>query len=117
MERKEGDYVVSATNTSGEKLSKIKVVILDKPNFPESLKISKENIGWNAPALDGGAAITNYIVEKRETSRPTWVMVSSSVMTTDFTFFKVPQRNAATSQHCNGLLRRPQVQGTKLKNK
>ena len=89
-----GNFVISAKNTSGEKIQKIKVVVLDKPGTPENIKISKVfatklNISWDAPVLDGGSAISNYVLEKRETSRPTWVFVSSSIMGTEFTVPKL----------------------------
>ena len=89
-----GNFVISAKNTSGEKVQKIKVVVLDKPGTPENIKIAKVfatklNISWDAPALDGGSAISNYVLEKRETSRPTWVIVSSSIMGTEFTVPKL----------------------------
>lgn len=61
------DYVISAKNSFGEKVLKIKVVVFDKPGAPENVKISKVfansiNISWKAPVLDGGANISNYVL-------------------------------------------------------
>lgn len=36
-------------------------------------------MSWEPPLKDGGAPITNYIVDKRETSRANWAQVSSKV--------------------------------------
>ena len=43
--------------------------------FATGLKVT-----WVAPLNDGGSPITNYIVDKRETSRANWAQVSSKVM-------------------------------------
>lgn len=42
--------------------------------FATSIKMS-----WEPPLKDGGAAITNYIVDKRETSRANWAQVSTKI--------------------------------------
>lgn len=36
-------------------------------------------LSWEPPLKDGGAPISNYIVDKRETSRANWAQVSSKV--------------------------------------
>lgn len=36
-------------------------------------------MSWEPPLKDGGAPISNYIVDKRETSRANWAQVSSKV--------------------------------------
>lgn len=36
-------------------------------------------MSWEPPLKDGGAAINNYIVDKRETSRANWAQVSSKI--------------------------------------
>lgn len=46
------------------------------------------DISWNPPLDDGGSAITNYIVEKRDTNREIWMTVTSS---TTKTTCKVPK--------------------------
>lgn len=40
----------------------------------ETIKLS-----WVPPASDGGSPITNYIVDKRETSRAEWAQVSAKI--------------------------------------
>lgn len=54
---------------------------LDKPGpVQEPIQISgitaeKCKLSWSQPLQDGGSTITNYIVEKRETSRLLWTSV------------------------------------------
>uniref|UniRef100_A0A4W4EEQ9 Titin n=1 Tax=Electrophorus electricus TaxID=8005 RepID=A0A4W4EEQ9_ELEEL len=75
-----GKYTVFAENSSGVKSATISVKVLDTPSAPNNLKvqeITKESVtlSWEPPALDGGAKIKNYIVEKRETTRKTFSAV------------------------------------------
>lgn len=56
----------------------------DKPGPPASVKISKVfadrvKLRWEPPVADGGSEITNYIIEKRETSRGNWALVTSNI--------------------------------------
>lgn len=43
-------------------------------------------MSWTAPLADGGSPITNYIVDKRESSRANWAQVSAKISrdTTEF---------------------------------
>lgn len=34
---------------------------------------------WEPPLADGGSEITNYIIEKRETSRANWALVTANI--------------------------------------
>lgn len=36
-------------------------------------------MSWTAPLSDGGSPITNYVVDKRETSRANWAQVSAKI--------------------------------------
>lgn len=56
----------------------------DKPGPPASVKITKVfadrvKLRWEPPHADGGSEITNYIIEKRETSRANWALVTSNI--------------------------------------
>lgn len=56
----------------------------DKPGPPASVKITnmytdRAMLSWEPPLEDGGSDITNYIVDKRETSRPNWAQVTANV--------------------------------------
>lgn len=56
----------------------------DVPGPPASCKYvevlaTSIKLSWQPPVKDGGAAISNYIVDKRETSRANWAQVSSKI--------------------------------------
>lgn len=57
----------------------------DKPGPPDGeiqfKKVTADNITimWSPPADEGGAMVTHYIVEKRETSRVMWSIVSEKL--------------------------------------
>lgn len=59
---------------------------LDKPGPPageiQFKKVTADNITimWSPPADEGGAMVTHYIVEKRETSRVMWSIVSEKLV-------------------------------------
>lgn len=58
----------------------------DKPGPPDGhiqfKKVTADNITimWSPPADEGGAMVTHYIVEKRETSRVMWSIVSEKLV-------------------------------------
>eukprot|EP00061_Rhincodon_typus_P019022 g48455.t1 len=59
----------------------------DKPGPPASIKVTniysdRVTLKWEPPLEDGGAEITNYIVDKRETSRPNWAQVTANLQIT-----------------------------------
>uniref|UniRef100_A0A8C1GY96 Titin n=1 Tax=Cyprinus carpio TaxID=7962 RepID=A0A8C1GY96_CYPCA len=76
-----GKYDLTLENAAGKKTASVVVRILDSPGPPLNLKpkaIDKESITleWEMPLIDGGAKITNYIIEKRESTRKVEVPVS-----------------------------------------
>lgn len=67
-------------------LQEFSSLCLDKPGPPDGeiqfKKVTADNITimWSPPADEGGAMVTHYIVEKRETSRVMWSMVSEKLV-------------------------------------
>lgn len=56
----------------------------DVPGAPASAKYievcaTSIKMSWEPPLKDGGAAISNYIVDKRETSRANWAQVCAKI--------------------------------------
>lgn len=43
----------------------------------ESILADKMTISWLPPLDDGGSKITNYVIEKKEANRRTWVPVTN----------------------------------------
>lgn len=74
-----GEYVVTATNTSGKDSVTIDVVVTDKPTAPEGpLEISdvhKEGckLKWKRPLDDGGTPLEYYQVEKLDPDSGCWI--------------------------------------------
>lgn len=55
----------------------------DKPGPPRNLEVSEVRkdscyLTWKEPEDNGGSAITNYVVEKKDVSSAQWVPISSS---------------------------------------
>uniref|UniRef100_H2YLF1 Titin n=1 Tax=Ciona savignyi TaxID=51511 RepID=H2YLF1_CIOSA len=94
-----GKYTLTASNAKGSKSANINVRVLDVPGMPEgpakfsNVLADRLKLIWNPPLEDGGAAITNYVIERRETSRPTWAMVSGSAQGTELTVQKLIQNH------------------------
>lgn len=79
-----GQYTINLKNFVGEFNHTITAKVLDCPGPPENIKVDKitantAKLYWKAPADDGGAIVTHYILEKRETSRLAWTVVAEGV--------------------------------------
>ncbi|RWS00286.1 twitchin-like protein, partial [Dinothrombium tinctorium] len=78
-----GPYTVMLKNPSGFDTIKCNVTVLDRPSPPSDVKAedvdaSSLTLKWSPPKDDGGAEITNYVVEKREPGQE-WTKVNSFV--------------------------------------
>lgn len=57
------------------------------------MSAEKCSIQWGRPAEDGGAQITHYVVEKRETTRLSWVSVHDCMEHTSCTVPRLVANN------------------------
>uniref|UniRef100_A0A8C5R4A9 Titin n=1 Tax=Leptobrachium leishanense TaxID=445787 RepID=A0A8C5R4A9_9ANUR len=96
-----GKYNLTLENNSGSKSAFVNVRVLDSPSAPVNLiikEIKKDSVtlSWEPPLIDGGAKITNYIVEKRESTRKAFATVTNNSLTEDQRYeFRVIARNSA----------------------
>lgn len=80
-----GRYDITASNSSGTTKSFLNIVVLDRPSVPlgpvELFDVTEDSVSlkWLPPTYDGGSPITNYIIQKRETTTANWMDVSSAV--------------------------------------
>lgn len=75
-----GQYRLQLKNPSGFDTATINVRVLDRPSPPENLRADEFagdalTLFWNPPKDNGGADITNYVVEKREVRTTAWQKV------------------------------------------
>ncbi len=79
-----GTYVITASNESGTDTADVHVTVLDRPENPRGpLKITDINnhgcdLAWNPPGDDGGAEVTQYLVEKQDAATGRWTTVGES---------------------------------------
>lgn len=80
-----GRYDITASNSGGTTKSFVNIVVLDRPSAPlgpvELYDVTEDSVSlkWLPPAYEGGSPITNYIIQKRETTTANWIDVSSAV--------------------------------------
>merc|ERR1711893_485573 len=79
-----GVYKVHAENEHGEEFKNVTIQVLDRPNLPQSVELvditkTSMTLLWKPPTDNGGAEITNYIVERREVGRNVWSKLSTTI--------------------------------------
>ncbi|XP_048094834.1 titin-like [Alosa alosa] len=84
----DGMYNISVANSLGQADASIEVITFDKPGPPtgpvrlEDISIESVTLSWDPPVYTGGCPISNYVVEKRDTTTTNWVTVSATVART-----------------------------------
>uniref|UniRef100_A0A183D9J5 Fibronectin type-III domain-containing protein n=1 Tax=Gongylonema pulchrum TaxID=637853 RepID=A0A183D9J5_9BILA len=78
-----GQYRVVIENDIGSDSGTIALTVADKPDPPrfpivENILDEAVILSWKPPELDGGAMITNYIVERREAAGGQWEQCAKS---------------------------------------
>ncbi|XP_021713428.1 twitchin isoform X4 [Aedes aegypti] len=78
-----GTYTITIENELGQDTADIKIQISDCPDKPRNLTVDQigldhVTLSWLPPSWDGGASITNYIVEKREVPLSTWIRAGTT---------------------------------------
>uniref|UniRef100_A0A668AG62 Titin n=1 Tax=Myripristis murdjan TaxID=586833 RepID=A0A668AG62_9TELE len=91
-----GKYSLTLENASGTKSAIVAVRILDTPSAPQNFavkEVKKDSVtlAWDVPLTDGGAKITNYIVEKRESVRKAYTTVTSNCTANSFKIEELPE--------------------------
>uniref|UniRef100_A0A3Q4N6T3 Titin n=1 Tax=Neolamprologus brichardi TaxID=32507 RepID=A0A3Q4N6T3_NEOBR len=77
-----GMYSINVANSAGKKDTTIEVIVLDKPGPPcgpvrfDEITTQSVTISWDPPKHNGGCQISNYVVQKRDTTTTTWENVS-----------------------------------------
>ncbi|KAI6239674.1 hypothetical protein M3Y99_00559700 [Aphelenchoides fujianensis] len=81
-----GEYQCTIHNAAGTDQGVVKVTVSDRPDPPrfplvENVLDEAVVLSWKPPALDGGALVTRYLVEKREGGSGTWTSCAQSRFT------------------------------------
>uniref|UniRef100_A0A4W3JJS8 Titin n=1 Tax=Callorhinchus milii TaxID=7868 RepID=A0A4W3JJS8_CALMI len=90
-----GMYAIAVSNIVGQKTASFEVITLDKPGPPsgpvkfDAVSAESITIAWEPPAFTGGCQISNYAVEKRDTTTTTWELVSATVARTTLKITKL----------------------------
>uniref|UniRef100_A0A8C4S4S7 Titin n=1 Tax=Erpetoichthys calabaricus TaxID=27687 RepID=A0A8C4S4S7_ERPCA len=90
-----GVYSITVSNVVGQKVATIDVITLDKPGPPtgpvkfDEISAESITISWEPPKYTGGCQISNYIVQKRDTTTTNWEIVSATVARTTLKVMKL----------------------------
>uniref|UniRef100_A0A3Q3BI64 Titin n=1 Tax=Kryptolebias marmoratus TaxID=37003 RepID=A0A3Q3BI64_KRYMA len=90
-----GHFVLKLVNVGGIKMIPVNVKVLDRPGPPDGplevkgVTAEKCYLHWNHPSHDGGASISHYIIEKRETSRLSWTVVEPKIQAISYKITKL----------------------------
>uniref|UniRef100_A0A671YD56 Titin n=1 Tax=Sparus aurata TaxID=8175 RepID=A0A671YD56_SPAAU len=91
-----GMYEVTLTNSAGTTSAEIFVNVVERPGPPSDLSVDEVSadfvsLSWQPPHYTGGCEISNYVVEKRDTSSTMWQTVSATVARTSIKISRLTQ--------------------------
>lgn len=81
-------FTINVRNSAGSKDCKFQLKVVGKPGICtapikfDEITADGITLEWAPPADDGGAEVSNYIVEKRRTTDNKWVTVASAIQKT-----------------------------------
>uniref|UniRef100_A0A669ETX1 Titin n=1 Tax=Oreochromis niloticus TaxID=8128 RepID=A0A669ETX1_ORENI len=107
-----GMYTISVSNDLGSKNATVEVITLDKPGPPtgpvklEDISAESITLSWEPPTYTGGCPISNYVVEKRDTTTTNWSVVSATVARTTL---KVSNLKTGTEYHTGSITAKDEV--------
>ncbi|XP_013109098.2 twitchin isoform X22 [Stomoxys calcitrans] len=85
-----GHYEMEFSNDSGKASAQFVVNITGLPSAPVGpMHVSHVNkhscyLSWRPPTYDGGLRVTHYVVERKDTTSPHWITVSTFCKDTSF---------------------------------
>lgn len=95
-----GKYVLTIENGVGQpKSTFVSVKVLDTPGECQKLQIKNVARGtatlvWEPPLINGGAEITNYLIEKRDATKRAWAAVTTKCSHTSFKLTNLSEKTA-----------------------
>lgn len=81
-------YTINVRNSAGSKDCKFQLKVVGKPGICtgpitfDEITADAITLEWGPPKDDGGAEVSNYIVEKRRTTDNKWTTVASAIQKT-----------------------------------
>uniref|UniRef100_A0A3B4Y526 Titin n=1 Tax=Seriola lalandi dorsalis TaxID=1841481 RepID=A0A3B4Y526_SERLL len=85
-----GKYLLEIENGVGEpKIITVSLKVLDSPSTCQKLMIKnvtrgKLTLSWEAPLIDGGSPVTNYIVEKKASTMKAYQVITAECANTTY---------------------------------
>uniref|UniRef100_A0A3B5BMA9 Fibronectin type-III domain-containing protein n=1 Tax=Stegastes partitus TaxID=144197 RepID=A0A3B5BMA9_9TELE len=85
-----GKYMLEIENGVGEpKIITVSLKVLDSPSTCQKMMIKnvtrgKLTLSWEAPSIDGGSPVTNYIVEKKASTMKAYQVITAECLNTTY---------------------------------